>query len=80
MDVGLNPGSALLHQKKIFLLFFPWLNASHFGSLLQLDFNFPNKVKSSPMHNYTLICVDVCLVPDFLMDCKLHVGREHVLF
>ena len=51
-----------------------------FGSLLQLDFNLPSKVKISPKHSYMLICVNVCLVLDFLIDSKLHVVREHALF
>ena len=50
------------------------------GSLLQLDLNLPGKVKNSLKHNYMLICVNVCLVLDFLIDSKLHVVREHVLF
>ena len=51
-----------------------------FGSLLQLDFNLPGKVKISPKHNYMLIFVNVCLMLDFIIDSKLHVVREHVLF
>ena len=70
-------GRCPVTPERIFPLYFPWLNPGdlQLSSTIRLSLNSRDQIKTFQMHDFTFICVDVCLVPDFFT--RPYVAYEH---